>query len=452
MRRRFTLASLATLLVTVVPMNAAFADPAETTIEDLHAQLTALKSEQQATERRIEELEGRIIELEGRVSYPSLSDLNAEGSTALNDQARLSNTEEANLRGRGVGGVAPDSAAASDEPTSPPAADEESRKEPAKTAAVEAVTRDQQGYFGQAFSIEPGLTYSHFSTAQLNLNGFLALDAIFLGLISIDQTNSDVITADLTGRYGFGRFQADVNIPYLYRRSTFISGGAGGNASGLIERTITTHGLGDISGGLSYRVVAETAAWPDIVLNIRGKAPTGGDPFGVELIEVQGSEGNLKIPSRLSTGNGVWAASAGVSVLKTIDPMVVFGSLNYFYTFKHHFDDLDEAINNQPGEARLGNALQYALGVAFALNDRSSLNASFTQRFVSHAKLKFDPLTQGEDASWQTVVGSEANVAELNLGATFSLTDRLTLLTNLAVGISQDAPDMVFMVHLPYSF
>jgi hypothetical protein len=49
-------------------------------------------------------------------------------------------------------------------------------------------------------------------------------------------------------------------------------------------------------------------------------------------------------------------------------------------------------------------------------------------------------------------VGSEANVGVLNLGATFSLTNHLTLLTNLGVGITQDAPDMVATVRVPYQF
>jgi hypothetical protein len=126
--------------------------------------------------------------------------------------------------------------------------------------------------------------------------------------------------------------------------------------------------------------------------------------------------------------------------------------LTYFHNFNHHFPDIDEAIGEQPGEASLGDAIQYGVGVAFALNDRSSLNTSFTERFVRHSKLRLDPTDPPTNSSWQTVVGSEANVGVLNLGATFSLTDRLTLLTNLGVGITQDAPDMTVMVRVPYQF
>jgi hypothetical protein len=429
------------LLSTVIPISAASADPVQPNVADLRAELTALKLEQQSTDRRIEALEEKINEL--------------GGDGALNSDSRLPDADAALLRGKGYGSLQASSAPASAPPTSVPDSDEESRKEPAKSAVVEAVTSNQQGYFGQHFSIEPGIIYSHFSNAQLNLNGFLALDAIFLGLISIDQLNADVVTTDVTARYGLKRLQFDVNVPYLYRRSNFRSGGAGGNASGLIERTVTSSGLGDVSGGISYRLLAETSSRPDVVVDVRAKAPTGREPFGIELTEVQGSEGNLKIPSRLSTGSGVWSATAGISVLKTIDPMVVFGSLNYYHNFKHHFPDLSEAPDDQPGEIRLGDSLQYGLGLAFALNDRSSIDASFTQRFIDHTELRADPAPDADPGTvvpWTTVVGSEANVASLNLGATFSLSNRLTLLTNLAVGISQDAPDMEFMVRVPYQF
>jgi uncharacterized protein with beta-barrel porin domain len=62
--------------------------------------------------------------------------------------------------------------------------------------------------------------------------------------------------------------------------------------------------------------------------------------------------------------------------------------------------------------------------------------------------LRLDNDTRG----WQRIVGSAANVGLLNLGATFSLSNRLALLANLATGITDDAPDMTVSVRLPYRF
>ncbi len=58
-----------------------------------------------------------------------------------------------------------------------------SLKDDSKPAeSVEDVYQQASGFFGSgAFSLESGLTYTHYTSNQLALNGFLALDAIFLG-------------------------------------------------------------------------------------------------------------------------------------------------------------------------------------------------------------------------------------------------------------------------------
>lgn len=324
---------------------------------------------------------------------------------------------------------------------------EPDRKAPAPTESVEAVTREKQGYFGNRFTIEPAITYSHFDDARINLTGFLALDSIFLGTISIDDVSADIFSFDVTGRYSFSnRLQVDVNVPYLYRKSAFSSGGAGGNSRGVSEATRSTNGLGDISVGASYRLLRETSGQPDVVLSARAKIPTGRHPFGVELVEVAGSEGNLKVPRRLSTGSGVWGASIGLSALKTLDPMVVYGSLTYFRNFARGFSDIDEADGDQPGRARLGSAIQFGAGVAFALNEKSSLNFSYTQRLVGKTRIR------RADAEWQNVAQSQANVSMLNIGATFSLGSTTTLIANLGVGLTDDSPNMVVSVRVPMRF
>jgi hypothetical protein len=414
----------------------AFAQSAAISNADLAAELEAMRAREQAAQERIQVLEKRLEAI--------------EAATGLSGDQPIPDNLQSQLRGRGLTTGAASAAVAiqtTPEVDEVAASDAEDRKAPAPPPVVEQVTEARQGYFGRRFNIEPGITYSHFSNAQLNLSGFLALDAIFLGLISIDEVNADVLTTDVTGRFGVtNRFQLDANVPYLFRRSNFQSGGAGANAEGLAEKTVHTKGLGDISMGASYRVFEETAKRPDVVFNARVKAPTGRHPFGIELVEVEGTEGNLSVPDRLSTGTGVWSAAAGLSLLKTIDPMVVYGSLTYFHNFKNDFNDIDEALGDQPGTAKLGNSFQYGVGVAYALNDRSSINMAFTQRFVSRSKLR----REGED--WEEIVGSQANIGLLNIGATFSLSDQLAVLVNLGAGLTDDAPDMAVNLRVPYSF
>ncbi len=235
-------------------------------------------------------------------------------------------------------------------------------------------------------------------------------------------------------------------VPYLYRISNFRSGGAGGNASGLIETTVRDQGLGDITAGASYRLFRETAGRPDIVINARVKAPTGKHPFGVELREIEGSEGNLSVPERLSTGTGVWGMSLGVSALKTIDPLVVFGSFTYFRNFPKNFGDIDEAQGDQPGRVDIGDAYQFGAGVAFALNEKSSISLSYNERLVGRTRIR----RAGQD--WQNIVGSQANVGFVNIGATFSLSRHLSLISTVGIGLTDDSPDLAVSVRLPYRF
>ena len=396
--------------------------------------LPPLAGENEVTAERIRELEARIEALE-----------------VLLDAAVVSREAQAEMRGRGVQAAAAQPQTPSqpvpsrDQPeTSASAGD---RKTPAPSDAVEAVAQREQGYFGQRFSTEVGVSYAHFDDARVNLSGFLALDAIFLGLISIDETRADVVTTDFTARMGIDdRLQFDVNVPYLVRRSYYQSGGAGGNASGLVAATVWDAGLGDVSFGASYRLLTETFTRPDVVANVRVKAPTGRHPFGIELVDVAGSEGNLKVPEELAFGTGVWSSAVGVSVLKSLDPLVVFGSINYFRNFEESFVDIDEAPGDQPGRVKLGDSIQYGAGVAFALNERSSLSTSFTQRFVRGTRLRRD------EADWQTVIGSDANVALMNFGATFALAEKVSLLGSVSIGMTADAPDMVVSIRLPIRY
>jgi hypothetical protein len=426
---------------------------AQTLTRDSEAQLRRQLDEVLAREAQskiqIEILERRLQALEAAVL-----------PTGTN---RLSEQQEEAIRGRGAAtGLAtqtqPDGSvtivprAIGDAPAASvqdAANEQETRKAPAPAEAVEIVTEREQGIFRDKLSVEFGLTYTHFDSAALNLSGFLALDSIFLGKISLDQIVSDVFVSDWTLRYGLTkRLQIDGNVPFLYRHSNFSSGGAGGSAAGLAETDITERGIGDVNFGVSYRVVPESLLWPDIVVNARAKAPTGRHPWGVELVEVPGTLGNLKVPARLPTGSGVWSASAGISLLKTVDPMVVFGSVTYFYNFKTHFNDLEEADFDQPGKVKIGDAIQFGAGVAYALNDRSSLNMSFTERVVQRTKLFRDCAGCGTE----TIVSSQANVGIVNLGANFSLNERAALITTIGMGVTQDAPDMTLSIRVPYRF
>ncbi|NBA98168.1 hypothetical protein [Pseudomonas sp. R5(2019)] len=310
---------------------------------------------------------------------------------------------------------------------------------------------EASGFFGGGkFSVETGLTYSRYNTNQLALNGFLALDSIFLGNINVDEIKSDTWTLDLTARYNLAqRWQFDVNAPVVYRESTYQSAGAsGGSSSTFSEETVTRDPtIGDVNVGVAYKFLDESANWPDAVFTLRVKAPTGKDPYGIKLFQPDPDNSNLTIPEELPTGNGVWSITPGLSLVKTFDPAVLFGSISYTHNLKDSFSDISASQGvKQGGEVELGDSFQIGAGIAFALNEKMSMSFSFSDMVMRKSKVKPD----GGD--WSTVQGSDANAGYFNIGMTIAASDSLTIVPNLGIGLTDDAPDFTFSLKFPYYF
>jgi len=309
---------------------------------------------------------------------------------------------------------------------------------------------EASGFFGGGkFSVETGITYSRYDTRQLILNGFLALDSIFLGAINLDRIKADTWTLDLTGRYNFNnRWQFDLNVPVVYRESTYQSGGGNSGAANITtEDTVKEDPtIGDVNFGIAYKFLDESANTPDAVVTLRVKAPTGKDPFGIKLVRVADNS-NLAVPESLPTGNGVWSITPGISLVKTFDPAVLFGSLSYTHNLEESFDDISSnpAVKT-PGKVRIGDSFQIGAGIAFALNEKMSMSFSVSDLVQRKSKLKED----GGD--WQSVVSSDANAGYFNIGMTIAATDNLTIVPNLSIGMTDDAPDFQFSLKLPYYF
>jgi len=319
--------------------------------------------------------------------------------------------------------------------------------EPAQS--VSNLYDEASGFFGGGkFSVETGLTYTHYDTRALTLNGFLALDSIFLGNINIDRIKADNWTLDLTARYNVDqRWQFDINVPIVYRESTYSSGGAGGAAGVSSDGTVTRDPtIGDVNFGVAYKFIDESENWPDAVATLRVKAPTGKDPYGIKLIQVAGND-NLAVPEDLPTGNGVWAITPGISLVKTFDPAVLFGSLSYTYNMEDSFSDISPTVNTKvPGDVKLGDSWQIGGGIAFALNEKMSMSFSVTDQFSRKSKIKPD----GGD--WQSITNSDYNAANFNIGMTFAASNNLTIVPNLSIGLTDDAPDFSFSLKFPYYF
>ncbi|AMK31431.1 Fap amyloid fiber secretin [Pseudomonas putida] len=398
-------------------------------------QVEALKQELRELKQRYEAQQNALMVLEQRVRQ-------VEETPAAPPPKRLTKSPSTPAKGAQT--------VASGAPGSTGSSYGQSLKDDSEPAqSVSNLYDEASGFFGGGkFSVETGITYTHYDTRALTLNGFLALDSIFLGNINLDRIKADNWTLDLTARYNMDqRWQFDINVPIVYRESTYSSGGAGGAGPVTSDATVTRDPtIGDVNVGVAYKFLDESENWPDAVLTLRVKAPTGKDPYGIKLVE-DPTNNNLSVPESLPTGNGVWAITPGISLVKTFDPAVLFASLSYTYNMQDSFSDISPQVNSKvKGDVKLGDSWQIGGGIAFALNERMSMSFSVTDQFASKSKIKPD----GGD--WQSITNSDYNAANFNIGLTFAATDNLTIVPNLSIGLTEDAPDFSFSLKFPYYF
>jgi len=321
---------------------------------------------------------------------------------------------------------------------------EEVVREARPSQSVENVFREEHALFSDRLTIEPGINYSYSDRSQLALRGFLALDAIFLGELNVDTVESHITTFDINTRYGLtDRLEVGLNVPFVYRSTTYQSIGLDFSTERDSEATVDEADIGDVSLSLSYRLLPETQQRPDVVLNFGVTAPTGTDPYGISLKSDTDQGGNLNYPTELPTGNGVWSLSTGVSALKTLDPAIVFANLGYKYNIEESFDDISGLDGDQPGDVKLGDSIRAGFGTAFALNERLSLSLSYSHEYIMKSETTQDGFTN-------KVVGSDANVGVFNIGGTYALNDSTSVVTSLGIGLTDDASDISLTFRMPF--
>ncbi|MBI0320349.1 hypothetical protein JBF12_46885, partial [Streptomyces javensis] len=133
--------------------------------------------------------------------------------------------------------------------------------------SVDDVKQQQSALFSRRFTVENSLTYARYDRKQLTLNGFLALDAIFLGNIAIENVESDSLTYNLAARWGVSpNLTLNLDVPYLARRTVYQKGGAGGAAAAIAQEQTNGNGLGDIGLSANYRLFGERGWRPEAVL------------------------------------------------------------------------------------------------------------------------------------------------------------------------------------------
>lgn len=328
------------------------------------------------------------------------------------------------------------------------ASSEPTKKAPPTSEAVKSVYAAENALFQKGFTLKPRFTYVYSGNRIITLNGALFVGALLVGNIEVSQQKNSIYQMDLGADYGItNRLKIGFDVPYLYRQSKFVTAGVNQSTSQYSETTVDTTHMGDVTGSLYYQVVEAQGNGVNVIWNIQGLAPTGKAPYGIPLV-VSSVNKNQTYPAELPTGQGTWGVATGFTLIKSVEPAVLFASAEYHYAFARHFDNLNSAPGSspQPGEAQPGRAIEVSFGTAFSLSRQFSTSFSYDEVFSKDTRLRPD------GGSWSDVVGSSSNAASLGLGMTYGISRNLSMIAKVQIGASADAPDTQVSFEFPYHF
>jgi hypothetical protein len=240
-----------------------------------------------------------------------------------------------------------------------------------------------------------------------NRNSRQELVAVPGGATLADVTRRFLDTM-LIARYGIltDGLEADLFVPF------YVRGEIESNA-GIASTTQREEGFGDLRAALRYQVWYERASRPALTVDIEGKSRTGGTGL---------------------MGTGTWNAGGGITLLKTIDPVVFFGRIGYTHTFASSTRDL-------------GNIIDYRIGMGFSLNDRVSFNVQVIGAYIGAGQIQGTNLT----GVGGPLIFSTRQVEAINLvfTTTVLVTKKLFIEPFVGVGLTEQS-FAILGLRIPY--
>lgn len=220
------------------------------------------------------------------------------------------------------------------------------------------------------------------------------------GLARIEHS---VAAAELAVRYGLvNDLQVSARMPWRYRRD--VGSGPDPLDPGRIGFRDTHQGFGDLSLGIVGVALREAVGRPAVVLSLEGVVPTGPGDAG---------------------------AGGGIALVKSYDPVILFGGASGMYGLSTDVNDADRAL----AQYNFG----FNLGYAFAVNESVALNGQVMGVFRNYRA---------------TASGSRPPREQyrLQVGVTYLVTRRLFLEPTVTVGLGGASPDLVLGLSIPTWF
>ena len=206
------------------------------------------------------------------------------------------------------------------------------------------------------------------------------------------------LTTTFQARVGiFEETEAFVGAAYLRETSkTFV--GAQTVARSVGDR------LGNVRLGVRRTLLKEGTGRPNLIATVFTAIPTDGGAHGI---------------------------GGGFTLVKSLDPVVLYADASYLRTFDQDMTDLTRLVPT--------NQFTMVVGYALALNDSVSISASLSGAFSGRTRFNSGILRRQDAYS-------------LSLGLTSWLTKGLYIEPTVGIGLNGPAHNFTFGVTLPYTF
>lgn len=401
-------------------------------------------------EQEVELLKSQMqMLMKEKLSSEQSSTSTAESATQTSTESSATNPVEVSA---GESAAAPSND--SDDSSSDDASTEEdeglaegNRDEEAEDAKrqMDMFLRDQTVLFKRGeLQFEFGLNYSQDTAVATCFNADDSSAFCGSGSEPIPKNNTRSVDTSLGITYGIADDLAlSLSIPYSYteQEADFTS---------FDVKIPVKHsdrlGIGDVSGSLRYTAWHEKGSLPGITFNINAKSTTGVD----EKIDVVTGDISPGL------GTGFWNVGAGISLTKTFDPVVFFGSVGY-----------TAALQNRG--VNPGDQISYSFGGGFSLNDRVSISTSFSGSAVLRTvvnrraspgstdvpvtgSITDIPVPVSLASGSSEIPGSAQNINSLQFSSTIKISKALFIEPFVAFGLTRESGDFTVGLRVPYRF
>lgn len=276
------------------------------------------------------------------------------------------------------------------------------------------------------WQLEPGFDWTHISSDRVNISGYTVFNSIVIGTIRVDDVSRDIGSVSLSGRVGLPRrTQLDVRVPYQYRvdRETLGVGTAD------LRDQITEGGhLGDVEATASWQPLVARGMIPATILRLRARFPTGESAFEIPRIST-GAGGQTKLV-RPPSGSGHYVLEPGFTAVWRSDPLVLFLGASRSFPIEREFPVF--------GSIEPGATSSFFAGLNLAVNERSSLNLSFSNQ-----------LTASTRQNGIKLIGTPTNDARLGIGGSFGLTESQSISVTFQMGLTDQSPAYAISIGIP---